>query len=45
MDTSYHGDQDPLRPTRLERHFRHPMRRDARGKPGLKVRRGLNTSR
>jgi len=24
--------------------FRHPMRRDARGKPGLKVRRGLNTS-
>src|SRR4029077_17654670 len=24
--------------------FRHPMRRDARDKPGLKVRRGLNTS-
>lgn len=24
--------------------FRHPLRRDARGKPGLKVRRGLNTS-
>ena len=24
--------------------FRHPLRRDARGKPGLKVRRGLNTT-
>lgn len=24
--------------------FRHPMRRDARGKPGLKIRRGLNTT-
>src|SRR5262249_50729668 len=24
--------------------FRHPLRRDARGKPGLKVRRGLNTA-
>jgi len=24
--------------------FRHPMRRDVRGKPGLKVRRGLNTT-
>jgi hypothetical protein len=24
--------------------FRHPLRRDSRGKPGLKVRRGLNTT-
>ena len=24
--------------------FRHPLRRDARGKPGLKIRRGLNTT-
>src|SRR5262245_12650620 len=24
--------------------FRHPLRRDVRGKPGLKVRRGLNTT-
>lgn len=24
--------------------FRHPLRRDARGRPGLKIRRGLNTT-